>query len=195
MGAWPAPAVSLLGEGAQGRSRGAGTPRSMRKDYARAAWGKTQSDRRLSIPDNFSSAYIFFHNIIAALIHHPPALPEAHLLRHSVSAPTSTRRANSGATAAFLASYWNPPEGLLSCSSPKPVSDESVIHSALAPPSPGVAWTTPQHTTSLVCQLLKKTGLSSSGGGSYGESLTGSTPASAVRLLPGQECGTKPSLY
>lgn len=64
---------------------------------------------------------------------------------------------------------------------------------ALSPP--GVSWTTPQHTTSLVCQLLKKTGLSSSDGDSYGESLTGSTPTIAMRLLPGHKCGTKPSLY
>ena len=65
----------------------------------------------------------------------------------------------------------------------------------MALPPPGVARTTLQHTRSLVCQLLKKTGLSLCGGDSYSESLTGSTPTIAMKLLPSHECGTKPSLY
>lgn len=44
----------------RGKSRGAGTLCRTKKDWARAAQGKTQSDMTLSMPNNFSSAYVFF---------------------------------------------------------------------------------------------------------------------------------------
>lgn len=68
----------------------------------------------------------------------------------------------------------------------------------MALPPLALDWTTLHyttlHTTSFVCQLLKETGLGSSGGDSSGDSLTGSTLTIAMRLLTCHERGRKPSL-
>lgn len=122
-GVRPTPAISLLGERRQEGGKGEKTE-VQENSAAQRRTGpgqyRVRHNLRLSMPNNFSSAYIFFHNIIVVLIHHPPALPGAHLPWHSMSAPIYTQVMKCGEMAVFLASCWIPPEGLLICSLSKP---------------------------------------------------------------------------
>lgn len=106
-GVWPAPAISLLGKRRQEGGKGEKTE-VQENSAAQRRTGpgqyRVRHNLRLSMPNNFSSAYIFFHNIIVVLIHHPPALPGAHLPWHSMSAPIYTQVMNCGEMAVFLAS-------------------------------------------------------------------------------------------